>query len=378
MSTAARRQQPLVRGACEACHARKARCVLPPEGGPCVLCVNTENPCYFLPRARSGRPRTSVRSLQKDNSPQQVDSPQQNEFSNPEKTPGLVGGDAGGHTVFDAAWDHEISVALEQFDSGTSTNVEASHGHMNTFALPDAGIAYMDPATFEGFLDRPHHRPILQGTYPHQSRIDPVGINFDGFSSTADRTEESSSDTCKRSPVILGSETFSTMLRLTGELSQSIDDLRVCLQKHKQGQLEPDISIKNTGLLNFLQTIDSTTLQVLGAFEPFIARGTPLSAEDERLLAEHGLVSLTAILKIVHALELLADYRLSPSGRQSAEFLVLQKRCDFNLAQTKIALAEITRLIPSLSEMARWALGRVEKLEKHFAEAVTGYSHRWT
>lgn len=50
-------QWPRVRNACEACHKRKQRCILPDSGGCCQACQQTGRQCYFLPRYRPGRPQ---------------------------------------------------------------------------------------------------------------------------------------------------------------------------------------------------------------------------------------------------------------------------------------------------------------------------------
>lgn len=47
-----------VRTACEACHQRKIRCIMSTEGGPCQNCRSRDLSCFFLPRYRSGRPRS--------------------------------------------------------------------------------------------------------------------------------------------------------------------------------------------------------------------------------------------------------------------------------------------------------------------------------
>lgn len=48
---------PLVRSACESCHKRKQKCVIPDGGGSCDACRQASRTCYFLPRVRAGRPR---------------------------------------------------------------------------------------------------------------------------------------------------------------------------------------------------------------------------------------------------------------------------------------------------------------------------------
>lgn len=48
---------PRVRSACEACHTRKQRCILPDAGGACQACVQNSRQCYFVPRFRPGRPQ---------------------------------------------------------------------------------------------------------------------------------------------------------------------------------------------------------------------------------------------------------------------------------------------------------------------------------
>lgn len=48
---------PKVRGACEYCHRRKIRCILPPDSNACHNCAATRTTCLFAPRAKAGRPR---------------------------------------------------------------------------------------------------------------------------------------------------------------------------------------------------------------------------------------------------------------------------------------------------------------------------------
>jgi hypothetical protein len=47
---------PRVRNACEACHKRKQRCILPDAGGSCLACRHNARQCYFVPRIRPGKP----------------------------------------------------------------------------------------------------------------------------------------------------------------------------------------------------------------------------------------------------------------------------------------------------------------------------------
>jgi len=56
---------PKVRGACEYCHRRKIRCILPPESGSCHNCAATRTTCLFAPRAKAGRPRREHTQLQR-------------------------------------------------------------------------------------------------------------------------------------------------------------------------------------------------------------------------------------------------------------------------------------------------------------------------
>lgn len=49
--------RPRVRSACEACHKRKQRCIIPDAGGACQACQQHSRQCYFFPRFRPGRPQ---------------------------------------------------------------------------------------------------------------------------------------------------------------------------------------------------------------------------------------------------------------------------------------------------------------------------------
>jgi hypothetical protein len=46
---------PKVRSACEACHKRKQRCILPESGGACHACRQYARHCFFVPRIRPGK-----------------------------------------------------------------------------------------------------------------------------------------------------------------------------------------------------------------------------------------------------------------------------------------------------------------------------------
>jgi hypothetical protein len=48
---------PRVRNACEACHKRKQRCILPDAGGSCNSCRQNARHCFFVPRVKPGRQR---------------------------------------------------------------------------------------------------------------------------------------------------------------------------------------------------------------------------------------------------------------------------------------------------------------------------------
>ena len=64
---------PKVRGACEYCHRRKIRCILPLESGACHNCAATGTTCLFAPRAKAGRPRRNPSQVL------QLQSPEPNE-----------------------------------------------------------------------------------------------------------------------------------------------------------------------------------------------------------------------------------------------------------------------------------------------------------
>lgn len=52
---------PRVRGACEYCHHRKIRCIIPPNTSSCHNCAATGVICFFKPRLKSGRrPKSST------------------------------------------------------------------------------------------------------------------------------------------------------------------------------------------------------------------------------------------------------------------------------------------------------------------------------
>lgn len=54
---------PVVRSACEECHERKIRCLIPPHGGSCQACMTSRRQCYFLPKHKAGPPRRGSRIL---------------------------------------------------------------------------------------------------------------------------------------------------------------------------------------------------------------------------------------------------------------------------------------------------------------------------
>lgn len=58
---------PRVRSACEACHERKQRCIIPDAGGACHACLQNSRHCYFVPRYKAGRPRRTNRSNDTNN-----------------------------------------------------------------------------------------------------------------------------------------------------------------------------------------------------------------------------------------------------------------------------------------------------------------------
>jgi hypothetical protein len=49
-----------IRAACEYCHRRKIRCIVPPKSNACHNCAATGLLCYFAPRQRPGRPRRAT------------------------------------------------------------------------------------------------------------------------------------------------------------------------------------------------------------------------------------------------------------------------------------------------------------------------------
>ena len=57
---------PRVRGACEYCHHRKIRCIIPPNSSSCHNCAATGVLCIFAPRLKSGRPRRSASQVVPD------------------------------------------------------------------------------------------------------------------------------------------------------------------------------------------------------------------------------------------------------------------------------------------------------------------------
>jgi hypothetical protein len=57
---------PRVRGACEYCHHRKIRCIIPPNSSSCHNCAATGVICIFAPRLKSGRPRRSASQVVPD------------------------------------------------------------------------------------------------------------------------------------------------------------------------------------------------------------------------------------------------------------------------------------------------------------------------
>ncbi|KAF2167842.1 hypothetical protein M409DRAFT_53801 [Zasmidium cellare ATCC 36951] len=444
-SATQRRQHPTVRGACEACHNRKVRCELPPEGGPCSNCVSASRPCFFLPRIRSGRPRnnndtgagsdagtsgseagvnsgentrttsTPRASVTADTPPRPASSQAPYAFdgsSMPPTTRMEDTFDMANPATFDSHWDFAAASALAQLDSAglsAAPNARPVLPAVPTSTTdPSSGALMMDPMDMDHFMPMQYNATMpdlspstfarwLTGQ-PDESYgvVDPNAYGWRNSTQATSVPHDNASDTSS-THTSTNNAPLPKGLDLLSKLQSYVEGLSQCFERHKKGGHRPDLTMKNRGLQTLLQAVDCTCTNISERLGPLaesrrssirtdISSGTDMSApipkasidpDRPKDLMEAGLVFLAAIFKILHAFELISGYNVPPED--SADLILLYKRCEFNLTQTKMALMQIAQVLPSLVETTKQATSRAIELESHFASAAFERSHdAWT
>lgn len=433
--SSAQKRHPIVRGACEACHTRKVRCKLPPEGGPCTSCTTAGRQCFFLPRVRSGRPRATDDGGAGGRAASRAVDPPPRRASTRDSVPGtgrLSPQNSGGVSVpavdcasgsamfapngdcdpFDPNWIDAGALGFAQLDAEAPAAAGSAHTFLPSMSVVDAGADTMnlDPAlmssdSFDRFL---HNVPEpLHHVTSHHDQGSTERMGMDNTEVGAEYTvapvplsSSSGGDDSDNMPPALSADdaSFSSMLELTTKLHHHVTSLSRCLERHRQGLVKPDLTMSNRALHALLQSVDCTCTSITAIFgPPASSRSSPRSDHSAPLpgttqaasppasrpltstrYAESGCVSLAAIFQIFQAFERLSEYRVAPETQHSADFLLLYKRCEFNLTQTKVALTQIGLLIPCLLETTRQAAARANVLELHFADATREHSRLWS
>ena len=439
MNGAPKKQLPSVRGACESCHTRKVRCELPAEGGACVNCQNANRQCYFLPRVRSGRPRGDVPSASassahdasngaRERAPTDTGyshswSHNSNNTSTYSKdSPSLQQTNSNAipneSRYADSAFDVNSAPLLAPlisdapaFDSDTQSpflgpelSADTLMGNadfldQNTLDHSTNMASVDDPAAVfqSSMLDFPPSdmsNPLpISDRQPQRNSYSAQGSHQKHGSQTSattnvvpERAEQRSASGDKLS--------FSAVLELANSLQSHTNSIAQCLTKYKQGLVRPDMSITtNRALQSLLQCVDCACTSISSTFGPAASQTqsrqpssapqsgqtTPISPRQEGSVAllGSGLVAVAAVLQILHAFDLIVQYR-PPDPTYAGDFILLYKRCEFNLMQTKIALTQVARLFPSLQLVARQTVARATALEAKFANTIKGQSHFWS
>nr|POE56332.1 hypothetical protein CFP56_50876 [Quercus suber] len=396
------RQQPNVRVACEACHGRKIRCKLSLEDGPCVNCVVGQRQCYYLPRARSGRPRASEAGARRQQamnestvdemaSPIAATATTTVAWSTSTKPPSITSRSAGNVAIPPSSSSPYNNSRSEWADPGF-VPMESNHPTMTIQQSPNSlGI---DPERFSNDFSEMSGLDLIMspsffGSQPKKT-LDTVPVSVDDTPTSLEHLASTSSmevDSTRvyGDPFVMSSSklaalapadgtTFQTLLDLVTKLQSYNATLSQCLERHKRGLVNPDISMNNSDLHTFLQAVDCTFTSVYAVFGPSGAahhsKQPSTQADATSSLTEVGLLSLTAMLKIFQGFELLSEYRLAPESHHTADLFLLYVRCEFNIVQTKVVLAQIGGLLPSLRDIIQQAATRANHLEIYYSGAA--------
>ncbi|OQE32991.1 hypothetical protein PENFLA_c001G01722 [Penicillium flavigenum] len=316
---------PVVRSACEPCHERKIRCLIPPHGGSCQACMTSRRQCYFLPRHKAGRPRRGSRTLSstlssRHTTPPLPDPPTENEAT-------------------ELSHDHEWHT--------TST----LPSFMNN-ALPTSDVSL--PADLQTFTSAPLSDPTIIPDYfstndnvRFQPQPQSNGNSESGLSCGPLTGSLSDSSGASLFPRIYppwpgsfprygdtrsvdwdwwdqASVSFATLLEKCGELDQAADMLKGIDQRSALAQ----------HLVLILRAIDALC-DLCAAFVSENPPPCPKKSLDPALLA----LVIAANFKVLEVCGLLVSITVSDMQRPHDQLLL--KRIDFNLMQTKIALTSM-------------------------------------
>ncbi|KAJ5358485.1 uncharacterized protein N7496_010898 [Penicillium cataractarum] len=329
--------QSKVRSACEECHERKIRCLLPSEGGACQACLTSKRQCYFLPRHKAGRPRRGNRPLS---------SLPASRHTTPAPIPCLSPRSDGANAERNRArneaapentWQLEGATLPGSFlGNGTSSDGLTMPSDLHAFPSPPISQFPMLPDYFS--MDESIGvRAISQSTDPSDSSlssparvVSPLvhgheGSRFPRIVSPmwpemsvpqAGDTESVGLDRWKNSSV-----SFATLLEKCSELD--------CASKVlKERDQRTGIHLH---LPPILRAIDALCDQC-AAFIHEHPAPCPKESLDPAVLA----LVIAANFKVLEVCALLVS--LSVSNVQRPHDQLLLKRIDFNLTQTKIAL----------------------------------------
>ncbi|KAJ6184267.1 hypothetical protein N7519_005568 [Penicillium mononematosum] len=290
---------PIVRSACEPCHERKIRCLIPPHGGSCQACMTSRRQCYFLPRHKAGRPRRGSRTLSST-------------LSSRHTTPPLP----------DPPTDNEVTELSHDHEWHTTSTLPS---FMNN-ALPTSDVSL--PADLQTFTSAPSSHPTIIPDY--FSTNDNVGFQPQPQSNG-------------------NSESGLSCGPLTGSLSDSsgaslFPRIYPLGQGHSRVMGTPEASTGTGGikprspltqhLVLILRAID-VLCDLCAAFVSENPPPCPKKSLDPALLA----LVIAANFKVLEVCGLLVSITVSDMQRPHDQLLL--KRIDFNLMQTKIALTSM-------------------------------------
>lgn len=324
--------QPVVRNACEPCHQRKTRCIISTDGGPCDSCESRGLSCYFLPRARSGRPPITNSALKKNISsrstnrnssdnqfplPQTPDSEIQNDHFNWDWTLATNGLDERSQSTELLDLDRPLSNARTAGNFGLHPSV-VERAFSDLSKVQDQNLCLASPSSSL----RTQLPDITNFTYPSPPS------NPDGKTGTK-----------------LGEREFSTFLQLCTKLQEHValaDEMTsssVANVSTITPLMTPTIPVaRRQEILGDIDRSCNVILSVYG--QGILSKPTAHLIED----LDHASISLAIalIFKIFQVCDAVLSCNLFNS--QGPNDLLLHKRLDFNLTQATIVMSKIEEL----------------------------------
>ena len=324
--------QSHVRTACEACHQRKIRCILSTEGGPCQNCRARSLSCFFLPRYRSGRPR-SIR----------LPSPEGDITGNGIQPSGPAG-----------AFSPLAIADNSRWSSGTSTPIKNFAGNSFPAALPDPVFSPSELQLGENGYNwqSASNDQVLSGTFantiPEEELAEATFLNLE----MPGQTWSSSSGSWNSSPETVGLQNndsdqetlFASLLEHCKKLHQHLLRTRdnvVFAEPNEASSDDLTHAISQKHLQDILKDIDSSCHAMFIIQGESESMGPPGQARSDPDSAARALIT-AIILKVFQVCDsLLESNMLNGNGLNN---VLLQKRLDFNITQASIVMTWVEQM----------------------------------